>query len=81
MWVIKYHVYHSPVLVRIWMCDHKSLEVNVLGDLMALSGVVLNCILLASSLCFFFFSFFYYNENVSFCSVKKSCQCVLSSHL
>ena len=33
MWVIKYHVYHSPVLVRIWVYDHRSLEINVLGDL------------------------------------------------
>lgn len=55
IWAIKYHVYHSPVLVRIWMCDHRSLEINVLGDL---SGSIWCCSFKLLFTCFFFMFFF-----------------------
>lgn len=59
-WVIKYHVCHSPLLVRIWTCDRKRLEINVLG---VLSGSIWCCSfkLLFICCCFSFFIMRIYN--------------------
>lgn len=79
IWVIKFHVCHSPVLIRIWMCDHRSLEMNVLG---ALSGSIWGCSFKLLFTCLFFFFFFNYNENMLFCNVKKELSvCALLSPL